>query len=98
MADDNLSLGTHGTYMLSTYDNPFSPFTQFTQWYAYDVGMGYHSASFLARIVASSDDLSPASQALALEQAIDEIVSENVSGMWRKVKEEDFDVDSDDKD
>jgi len=94
MSDDYLTQGTHGTYMLSTVDNPFSPFTQFKEWFAYDVGMGYHSASFLARIASTSDELSSADQAIAIEQAIDEIVRENVSGMWVKVKEDDFDSDS----
>lgn len=94
MADSNLNMGTHGTYMLSTVDNPFSPFTQFKQWFAYDTSMGYHSAGFLARVAATSDELSEADQAIAIQSAIDEIVRENVSGMWIKVKEDDFDSDS----
>jgi hypothetical protein len=97
MADTNTDMGTHGEFMLSTVDNPFSPFTQFKQWFAYDVGMGYHSAAFLARIAATSDELSSADQALIIQQAIDEIVTENVSGMWVKVKESDFDVDPNDE-
>jgi len=90
-------MGTHGQYMLSTYDNPFSPFTQFKEWFAFDVGHGYHTASFLDRIAITSDQLSEADQALALEQAMDEIVQENVSGMWRKVKESDYEDLSDDE-
>lgn len=72
-------------YMLTTVDNPFNPFTQSDEWYAYDVQMGYGSSAFLARIAKVSDDLSETDQALAIQNAIDEIVSENVSGMWRKV-------------
>lgn len=83
-------MGVHGTYMLSTVDNPFSPFTQFKEWFAFDVGRGYHTASFLDRIAVTSDDLSEADQALALESAMDEIVEENVLGLWVKVKESDF--------
>lgn len=72
-------------HMLTTVDNPFDPFTQFDEWLAYDTSSGYDSASFLARITKSSDDLSETDQALAIEQAIDEIVSENVLGLWKKV-------------
>lgn len=90
---ENLNMGTHGEYMLTTVDNPFSPFTQFKEWFAYDTGMGYHSASFLARIVATSDELSEADQALAIGLAIDEIVEENVLGLWKKAKESDYDSD-----
>ena len=77
-------------YMLTTVDNPFNPFTQFDEWFAYDARMGYHTPSFLDRIAKVSDDLSQPDQALAIQDAIDEIVQENVSGMWRKVSKENF--------
>lgn len=73
--------------MLSTVDNPYNPFTQFDDWYAFDTRLGYHSLSFLARIINTSDDLSEPDQSLAIEQAIDEIVRENVSGMFIKVSD-----------
>jgi hypothetical protein len=75
-------------YMLTTFDNPFDPFTMFDEWMAYDIGKGYNTASFLDRIANVSNELSEADQALALQQAIDEIVKENVSGMWRKISRE----------
>lgn len=72
-------------HMLSTIDNPYNPFTHYDEWYAYDTSSGYHSASFLARIAVSSSDLSDADQAKAIEDAIDEIVKENVSGVFVKI-------------
>lgn len=72
-------------HMLTTTDNPFNPTEQFEEWYAWDTANGYHSLSLLARITRSSDQLSDADQSLALEQAIDEIVKENVSGMHTRV-------------
>jgi hypothetical protein len=72
-------------YMLTTVDNPFDPFTRFDEWLAYDTRMGYNSAAFLDRIAKVSNDLSEADQALAIQNAIDEIIKENVSGMWVKV-------------
>lgn len=73
-------------HMLTTVDNPFNPWTQFDSWYTWDEQAGYHSTSFLARILRTSPDLSDADQDLALEQAIDEVVKENVLGMWTKVE------------
>ena len=72
-------------YMLTTVDNPFDPFTRFDEWMEYDISMGYNTAAFLDRIAKVSNDLSETDQALAVQQAIDEIVAENVSGVWRKV-------------
>jgi hypothetical protein len=71
--------------MLTTVDNPFSPFDEFGAWYAYDVSSGYHTCSFLARVVNHSNDLSEADEDLAVELAIDEIIRENVSGIYKKV-------------
>jgi hypothetical protein len=72
-------------HMLTTIDNPFNPYTQYEEWYAYDQAKGYHTTAFLARIARTSDDLSEADEDLAMESAIDEIVRENVSGIYRKV-------------
>jgi len=72
-------------HMLTTVDNPYDPVTQFDKWDAWDQANGYHSMSFLARVVITSDELSEADQELALEQGIEEIVRENVTGMYKMV-------------
>lgn len=75
-------------YMLTTKDNPYNPFTDWYAWLAWDQAAGYHTSSYLARIVRSSDDLSEADQDTAISDAIDEILSENINGMYVKVFEE----------
>lgn len=73
---------------LTTYDNPFNPFDSPTEWQTWDERAGYFSSNFLARILVDSEELSDADRNLANTLAIDEIVSENVLGMWRKVTRE----------
>ena len=41
--------------MLTTIDNPFDPFEQFTSWLLFDEEKGYHSCSYLGRIARTSD-------------------------------------------
>lgn len=72
-------------HMLTTVDNPYNPFTHYDEWFAFDASKGYHTPSFLARVVRTSEELSEADQHLAIELAIDEIVTENVLGLYRKV-------------
>lgn len=72
-------------YMLTTTDNPFNPFTDYKAWFSYDAQLGYHTPSFLARIVWTSDDLSELDQRQAIEAGIDEIVRENILGVYKKV-------------
>jgi len=76
-------------YMLTTVDNPFDPFTRFDEWLAYDTRKGYNTAGMLDRIANVSSDLSEPDQALAIQNAIDEIVKENVLGKWIKVSQND---------
>ncbi len=79
------TLMSDAEHMLTTVDNPFDPFTQFEEWMSYDSRMGYNTLAFLDRVAFVSNELSEPDQALAIEEAIEQIVRENVSGMWRKV-------------
>ncbi len=72
-------------YMLTTVDNPYDPFTDFNAWLAFDNRMGYDTSGYLARIAMIPEDMPEPYQLLALDAAMDEIVKENISGMWKKV-------------
>jgi hypothetical protein len=90
MADTNTYDGLKKHSLLTTIDNPYNPFTEFDKWNNFDVEKGYHTNSYLARIVKSSDELSDFDQVLAIEEAIDEILEYNVLGIYVKVTEENF--------
>jgi len=77
-------------YMLTTVDNPFNPFTNFSEWYTYDMSLGYNTMGFLARVAAVPMNLSQYDRDKAIGDAIEEIARENVSGVHRKVAREDF--------
>lgn len=36
--------------MLTTFDNPYNPFDEFTSWFMFDEEKGYHSCAYLGRI------------------------------------------------
>lgn len=38
-------------YMLTTFDNPYNPFVDFSSWYMFDCEMKHNTCSRLARIV-----------------------------------------------
>lgn len=71
--------------MLTTYDNPYDPFTQFDAWYRFDQDKGYNSCGYLARIAHTSDSLSEEENDQEVERAIDEIMRYNFMGHYRKV-------------
>ena len=75
-------------YMLTTLDNPYNPFTQYDDWYNYDVSKGYNTCAFLARVTASSPELSEDEEALAIDQAMNDIVKYNLLGNYIKVQKD----------
>ena len=74
--------------MLTTIDNPYDPFTQFDDWFAFDTQQGYNSCDYLGKLVYSSSELSALDQNIAVESAIDRIVKLNVLGIYKKVTKE----------
>lgn len=73
---------------LTTVDNPYHPVDEVDQWYAFDISHGYHTLDLLGRVLITAPTLSPPDREAALDFALDEIVSENVSGMHRVVNDE----------
>jgi hypothetical protein len=71
-------------HMLTTIDNPWNPFTDYDAWLAWDRAHGYDTIGFLARVADVSLDLSDADVDQTIEDAIDEIVTQNVNGMYTK--------------
>lgn len=71
--------------MLTTVDNPFDPFEQFTSWFMFDEEKGYHTCSYLGRIARTSDQLSEEENELENEQAIDEILKYDFRNIYKKV-------------
>ena len=71
--------------LLSTIDNPFNPFDDFTSWFLFDTEKGYNCSSRLARIANLSDDLSSVEELNEQERAIDEIIKIDVLGIYIKV-------------
>ena len=72
-------------YMLTTEDNPYNPFTDWNEWFAFDSRMGYHTPAYLARVVRTSLELSESDQMIAINEGIEEILQFNLTGNYKKV-------------
>lgn len=72
--------------MLTTVDNPFNPFEQFTSWFLFDIEKGYNSCDYLGRIARTSDQLSDEENDHEIERAIDEIIKYDFMNIYKKVK------------
>ena len=73
---------------ITTIDNPYDPFEQFTLWFLFDEEKGYHSCAYLARIARTSDQFSEEENNLEIEKAIDDIIKHDFMNIYKKVKQQ----------
>ena len=80
-------------YMLTTFDNPFDPFTEFEDWYNYDtIQLGHYSLAYQDRIVNTiadrqklkMDELSEPQRDALYQQAVDEIIKIDPFGIYTR--------------
>ena len=76
-----------GEYMITTIDNPYDPFTQYDEWYAYDEQAGYNTCAYLARVADTNEDMLPSVYDTEVERAMDEIIANDPLGIYYKRKE-----------
>lgn len=73
-------------FMLTTHDNPFDPFEDFTSWLLFDSEKGYNTCSLLGRTVQLSDDMTEREVNEEVEKAIDQIIFYDFLNIYKKVK------------
>ena len=71
--------------MLSTIDNPFNPFEDYSSWLMFDKEKGYDSAERLMRIAKVTDDMTQKEENEEIERAIDEIIKYDILNVYIKV-------------
>ena len=60
--------------MLTTLDNPFNPFDDFTSWYMFDCEKGHNTSSRIARIADLNSEMTQKEADEAMDRAIDLIM------------------------
>lgn len=70
--------------MLTTVDNPYDPFEQFTSWLLFDNEKGYNTCGKLARIAQFTDDMTQKEIDIETDRAIDEIIKNDFLNLYVK--------------
>lgn len=83
---ENSSITNNAKFALTTVDNPYNPFSDFSNWLMYDNLMGYGTCSYLARIAFTSNQLTENENNLEIERAIDEIIENDFLKIYKKVE------------
>ena len=71
--------------MITTIDNPFDPFEQFTSWLMFDKEKGYDSCERVARLAKITSQMSQKEIDEEQERAIDRLIELDVLNIFKKV-------------
>ena len=73
---------------ITTIDNPFNPFDDFTSWLMFDTEKGYYSSSKLARLTKLTDDMTEKEENEEIERAVDRLIAIDPLDIYIKVVRE----------
>lgn len=71
-------------YAITTFDNPWDPFTQFEEWLAFDNEHGYNTLNKLSRVANLPSDLTDEEEKIETEKAIDAIIASDFLNIYKK--------------
>lgn len=75
-------------YMLTTLDNPFNPFVDFSSWYMFDCEKDHNTSSRLARIANVDSEMTQKERDEELDRAMNLIVKYDLEDIYVKGTEE----------
>lgn len=70
---------------ITTFDNPYDPFEEFTLWDLFDKEKGYCSNQKVARLVHFEEDMTELEMLQENERAIDLLISLDFTNTFKKV-------------
>ena len=70
---------------ITTIDNPFDPFDNFTSWFMFDIEKGYYTCSKLARLTNLTNDMTDKEESEEVERAIDRLIEIDPLDIYKKI-------------
>ena len=71
---------------ITTLDNPFDYFEEFTSWNAFDVEKGYNTCCYVGRLVQLSDDMTQKEVNEEIERVIDSIIFNDPRPIYKTIR------------
>lgn len=71
--------------MLTTIDNPFNPFNDFTSWFLFDIEKKHNCCGLVDRIAKYDDNMTEEEVKIETERAIDEIIFYDDLHIYKKI-------------
>lgn len=78
----------NNSFMLTTIDNPYNPFTNFKEWYQFDTYKGYNTLGYQARMLSIDASMTDDQIEEGIQQVIDRILEIDPTNLYIKVTKE----------
>ena len=72
-------------YLLTTIDNPYDPFEQFSLWLLFDKEQGYNTIDYLGRVLKLTPEMTRKEEEEAYDQAVDTIIANDFLNIYKRV-------------
>ena len=72
-------------YLLTTIDNPYDPFEQFSLWLLFDKEQGYNTIDYLGRVLKLTPEMTRKEEEEAYDQAVDIIIANDFLNIYKRV-------------
>ena len=79
------------TFMLTTFDNPYNPFVDFSSWYMFDCENDHNTCGRLARLTNVTNEMTEKEVDEERNRAIDFMLKYDFEGIYFKGTEEEID-------
>lgn len=71
--------------MLTTFDNPYDPFEQFTLWHMFDKEKGYNTCERMMRLANITEDMSQIEIDEEVDRAMDRLIELDFTNTFKKI-------------
>ena len=85
---DELLLEDNEELVLTTMDNPHNPKTDYEKWYTWDIENGYHTESYLARVIDMDEELDIDDELqvkILTDRAVQSILDNDTIGIYKLI-------------
>ena len=70
---------------ITTIDNPFDPFDDFTSWFLFDIEKGYYTCNKIARLSKMTEDMTDKEEMEEIERVIDRLIELDPLDIYKKI-------------
>lgn len=86
----NEDFNNENVYLITTKDNPFSPFTEFDNWYKFDIRNGYYTCEYLSNLCENEEQLTSIDEKNSINKAIETMIANDLFNIYKKVTKNDY--------